>query len=316
MPKPLTSRATFVRLSALPRQLWPAANLFLERNGPRYGAALAFYTVFSLAPLLVVVTAGIAMLLGTEAAQQAINDYVLRILGPEEARILVGMLQNALTRLQGGGSAAWIALGSTLVGAGAAFLELKAALQSIWNVPPPPGSSLSALVLGRLGGLALALGIGFLLGVTLIAETAVHAVLRWLDHGQLGLDLALGLADLLLMNAFSAALFALLLARLAPVWVGWRQALPAALLITVLFAFGRYLIAAYLTQAGVASAYGAAGSLAAVLVWCYASAQIFLYGACVMYVQQAAREGRGSDGKPIARHSVADGRLHPADPES
>ncbi|MCK6375040.1 MAG: YihY/virulence factor BrkB family protein, partial [Zoogloea sp.] len=76
-----------------------------------------------------------------------------------------------------------------------------------------------------------------------------------------------------------------LLARLAPGGTRWRDAMPAALLITVLFAAGRYLIAAYLTHAGVASAYGAAGSLAAVLVWCYASAQIFLYGACVMYVQ-------------------------------
>jgi uncharacterized BrkB/YihY/UPF0761 family membrane protein len=92
-----------------------------------------------------------------------------------------------------------------------------------------------------------------------------------------GLDIAASLVDQVLMNAFSAAPFALLLARLAPGGTRWRD----ARLITVLFAAGRYLIAAYLTHAGVASA----GSLAAVLVSCYASAQIFLYGACVMYVQ-------------------------------
>lgn len=276
----------------LPVKLWPAARIFIERNGPRHGAALAFYTVFSLAPLLVVVTAGIALLLGTGAAQEAIQSYVERALGADEARITMTVLQSALMRLQGGGTAAWTALGSTVVGAGAAFLELRAALESLWQTPKPAGAGLRSLVLGRLNGLALALGIGFLLGVTLIAETALHAAVAWLDQGFVGLELAVGLADLVLMNLFSAALFALLLARLAPVRTTWREALPAAWVVTVLFALGRYLIAAYLTHAGVASAYGAAGSLAAVLVWCYASAQIFLYGACVMYMQHPAPAGR------------------------
>lgn len=294
MTPPSPARPARPSVRALPASLWPAGRIFIERNGPRHGAALAFYTVFSLAPLLVVVTAGIALLLGTGAAQEAIQTYVERALGADEARITMTVLHSALTRLQGGGTAAWAALGSTVVGAGAAFLELKAALESLWQTPKPPGAGLRALVLGRLNGLALALGIGFLLGVTLIAETALHAAVAWLDQGFVGMELAAGLADLVLVNLFSAALFALLLARLAPVRTAWREALPAALVVTALFAVGRYLIAAYLTHAGVTSAYGAAGSLAAVLVWCYASAQIFLYGACVMYVQHPAPTGQAA----------------------
>lgn len=273
------------RLATLPAALWPAAKVFVERDAPRHGAALAFYTVFSLAPLLVVITAGLAVLLGTATAQNAIGEYIQRVLGAEEAQVIATMTRNALERLQASGAAAWIAMGSTLLGASVTFLELKAALASIWNVRPDTRSATMALIAGRLNGLALALGVGFLLGVTLLAEAAMHAAVAWLGQDMPGLDIAAGFVDLTLMNAFSAALFALLLARLAPGQPRWLDALPAALVVTVLFAVGRYLIAAYLTHAGVASAYGAAGSLAAVLVWCYASAQIFLYGACVLYVQ-------------------------------
>lgn len=273
------------RLATLPAALWPAAKVFVERDAPRHGAALAFYTVFSLAPLLVVITAGIAVLLGTTTAQNAIGEYIQRMLGPEEALVIATMTRNALERLQASGAAAWLAMGSTLLGASVTFLELKAALASIWDVRPVARSATLALIIGRLNGLALALGVGFLLGVTLLAEAAMHAAVAWLGKDMPGLDIAAGLVDLTLMNAFSAALFALLLARLTPGRTRWLDALPAALVVTVLFAIGRYLIAAYLTHAGVASAYGAAGSLAAVLVWCYASAQIFLYGACVLYVQ-------------------------------
>ena len=268
--------------------LWPAAQLFIERNVPRHGAALAFYTVFSIAPLLVVVMAGIALLLGTAEAQVAIHDYLLRLLGPVETAAIMEITGRALARIQSAGLAAWIAVGTTLIGASATFLELQAALEAIWQQGPREGPALRRMLFSRLGGLALALGIGFLLAVTLIAEAAMHAAFAWFGEGIAGLGVLVGAVDLLLMNAFSAGLFALLLARLAPAGIGWRAALPAAMVITVLFTVGRYLIAAYLGQSGVASAYGAAGSLAAILMWIYWSAQIFLFGACVLFVQRGA----------------------------
>jgi membrane protein len=234
----------------------------------------------------VVVTAGIAVLLGTASAQNTIAEYLERVFGVEEARVIVAMMRHAVERLQSSGMAAWVAMGSTLLGASVTFLELKAALASIWGTRPASGSGAKEMITGRLNGLALALGIGFLLGVTMLAEAALRTAVAWVGEDLPGFDLMAGFINLFVVNAFSTILFATLLSGLAPDNIGWRDAIPAALVITVLFALGRYLIAAYLTHAGVTSAYGAASSLAAILVWCYASAQIFLYGACVMYVQR------------------------------
>ena len=276
------SPAGFRRLAA---GLMPAARLFLARSAPRHGAALAFYTMFSLAPLLVVITAGIALVLGTAEAQAAIYDYLLRMVGEDEAKVMKGLADAALARVSGPGLSALIAIGTTVVGASAVFLELQAALCAIWGAEATPTTA-KGLILSRLNGLGLALGIGFLLAVTMLVEAAVTAAIAWLGEGRAWLGILGGVSDLLLVNATSAVLFAVLLARLAPAkGIGWRAALPAAAVITALFAVGRYLIATYLARTGVASAYGAAGSLAAILVWIYWSAQIFLFGACVLRVQ-------------------------------
>mgnify|MGYP000887835223 FL=1 len=195
------------------------------------------------------------------------------------------LADSALARVRGPGLAAWIAVGTTVVGASAVFLELQAALYAIWAIEKIPTTA-RGLILGRLNGLGLALGIGFLLAVTMLVEAAVTAAIAWLGEGQAWLGVVGGLTDLVLVNATSAVLFSILLARLAPEkGIGWRAALPAAAVITALFAVGRYLIALYLASTGVASAYGAAGSLAAILVWIYWSAQIFLFGACILRVQ-------------------------------
>ena len=271
----------------LAASLLPAGKRFIQRDGPRYGAAVAFYTLFSLAPLLVVVTAGVALLLGTDEAHAAIYAYLERFFGESEARAMKSLADAALARVRGPGVAAWIAIGTTVVGASAVFLELQAALRRLWGAEERPGAGLRGLIVGRLTGFALALGVGFLLAVTLMAEAAMSAALAWFGEGQAWSAALAGAVDLLLVNAASAALFALLLARLAPQrGIRWRDALPAAAVTTGLFAVGRYLIALYLARTGVASAYGAAGSLAAILVWIYWSAQIFLYGACVLRVQQ------------------------------
>lgn len=285
LPKPPNETARHAGFSHLGASLLPAARLFLDRSAPRHGAALAFYTMFSLAPLLVVITAGIALVLGTSEAQAAIYDYLLRMVGENEARSMKALADSALARARGPGLAAWIAVGTTVVGASAVFLELQAALFAIWAVEKTPTTA-RGLILGRLNGLGLALGIGFLLAVTMLVEAAVTAAIAWLGEGQAWLGVIGGLSDLVFVNATSAVLFSILLARLAPEkGIGWRAALPAAAVITALFAVGRYLIAAYLASTGVASAYGAAGSLAAILVWIYWSAQIFLFGACILRVQ-------------------------------
>jgi membrane protein len=249
---------------------------------PWRGARL--YTIFSLAPLLVVVTAGIAVLLGTASAQNTIAEYLERVFGVEEARVIVAMMRHAVERLQSSGMAAWVAMGSTLLGASVTFLELKAALASIWGTRPASGSGAREMITGRLSGLALALGIGFLLGVTMLAEAALRTAVAWVGEDLPGFDLMAGFINLFVVNAFSTLLFATLLSGLAPDGIGWRDAIPAALVVTVLFALGRYLIAAYLTHAGVTS-YGAASSRRNPgVVLCLGPD--LLYGACVMYVQR------------------------------
>jgi membrane protein len=118
--------------------LLPAGKRFIQRDGPRYGAAVAFYTLFSLAPLLVVVTAGVALLLGTDEAHAAIYAYLERFFGESEAKAMKSLADAALARVSGPGIAAWIAIGTTVVGASAVFLELQAALRRLWGRKTAP----------------------------------------------------------------------------------------------------------------------------------------------------------------------------------
>ena len=134
---------------------------------------LCLYTIFSLAPLLVVVTAGTLVLLGTTSAQiRSPNTW--NGCSAWRRRVIVAMMRHAVERLQSSGMAAWVAMGSTLLGASVTFLELKAALASIWGTRPASGSRGQEMITGRLSGLALALGISFLLGVTMLAEAALR----------------------------------------------------------------------------------------------------------------------------------------------
>jgi membrane protein len=217
--------------------LLPAGKRFIQRDGPRYGAAVAFYTLFSLAPLLVVVTAGVALLLGTDEAHAAIYAYLERFFGESEAKAMKSLADAALARVSGPGIAAWIAIGTTVVGASAVFLELQAALRRLWGGRQPRRRPARADHRAP-HRLRAGPGVGFLLAVTLMAEAAMSAALAWFGEGQAWYG-AGRRVDLLLVNAASAALFALLLARLAPQkGIRWRDALPAAAVTTGLFAVG------------------------------------------------------------------------------
>jgi membrane protein len=156
-----------------------------------------------------------------------------------------GLADAALARVSGPGLSALIAIGTTVVGASAVFLECRR--PCLPSGGRSHATTAKGLILSRLSGLGLALGIGFLLAVTMLVEAAVTAAIAWLGEGQAWLGILGGVSDLLLVNATSAVLFAVLLARLAPAkGIGWRAALPAAAVITALFAVGRYLIATYL----------------------------------------------------------------------
>ena len=261
-------------------------------NAPRMGAALAYYTLFSLAPLLLVAIALAAFVFGREAAQGQIVGELQGLLGDTGARAVEEIVERS-RRPESGLLATVAALFTLLLGASGVFGELKRALNEVWNVPPPDGGVLR-LVRDRLASFAMVLAVGFLLLVSLLLSAALAAAdgaLHQLFPGSLAAVLQ-GLNDVLSLVTITA-LFALLFKFLPDTRIGWRDVWMGALLTSTLFTVGKLLIGLYLGRSSFGSAYGAAGSLVVVIVWVYYAAQVFLFGAELAHVY-ARRHGTRS----------------------
>ena len=251
---------------------------WLADKAPRLGAALSYYTVFSLAPVLVVVIAVASLVLGAEAAQGKIVDQLGGLLGEDGASVVQDMLRNA-DRTGGGVIATVIGIATLLIGATGVMVELQASLNTVWKVMPKPGQAIKTLIKSRVVALALVIAIGFLLLVSLALSAALAAVSGWLSNLLpewlvLAYVLNYGVSMFVI-----AAFFALLFKVLPDAKVAWRDVWIGALVTSALFHLGKFAIGLYLGQASVASSFGAAGSLAVLLVWIYYSAQIVLLGA-------------------------------------
>lgn len=269
---------------AAPRQAWlalrDAVSGFTAHDLPRHGAALAFTAVFSVAPLLVVATAVAGLLYDAEAARAALSEQLCAYVGPQGASAVEGLLARALP--SGGGLASTI-LGAltTLFGATTLFAQLKDSLDHVFG-QEPRHEGLWRLVCTRLLGLGMVLLVGALLLASLLAAAAVSVAGATLAP-RLGLstdalDAISGPMSLALAIAGFAALFKLLPARTLP----WPPVLAGAAVTALLFTAARAGVTLYLSRAGVASAYGAAGSLVAFLVWVYATMLVVLFGAEVV----------------------------------
>jgi membrane protein len=260
-----------------------------EDNAPRLGAALSYYTIFSLAPLLLIAIAIAGLVFGEDAARGRIVAEIGGVLGQRGAEAIQAMLENAGqpgARLV----AAVVGAVTLLLGASGAFNELRGALNQVWQAPPPPSRGLLGAVRERLASFAMVLVLGFLLLVSLIVSTAVTAVGTFAQGHLPG-----GLAVLNVVNAvFSFAvvtvLFAMIFKLLPDVKVAWRDVWVGALMTAALFAFGKWAVGLYLGKKAVGSAFGAAGSLVAILVWVYYAAQILFFGAELTQVY-ATRHG-------------------------
>jgi len=249
-----------------------------EDNAPRLGAALSYYTVFSLAPLLVLVIAVAAFFLGEEAAEGQIVEQLRGLLGTETASVVQTMLRSA-NRSDGGAIATAIGIATLLIGASGVMVELQAALDTVWKVIPKPDQPVKRLVRTRLIALGLVLSMGFLLLVSLVLSSVLSWLAGWLG-GVLPAWIALGFVlDYGLSIGVITLFFALIFKVLPDAKVSWRDVWIGALVTSLLFHVGKFAIGLYLGQASVASAFGAAGSLAVLLVWVYYSAQIVLLGA-------------------------------------
>ena len=234
---------------------------------PSMGAALSYYTLFSIAPLLLLVVAIAGLVFGEEAARGELFGQISGLVGPDGARAIEALLASANRPGAGAIAMATGTLG-LIAGASAVFGELQNALDRIWRAPArKQRSGWFALIRARLLSFGMILAVAFLLMVSLVMSAALAALGEWW-----ALDLA---ASFLL----TTAMFALIYKIIPRVRIRWSDVWAGAAVTAALFAVGKFLIGLYLGRAGISSAFGAAGALVAVMVWVYYSAQIFLLGA-------------------------------------
>ena len=255
-----------------------AATDWSHDRAPRLGAALAYYTVFSIVPLLLIIIAVIGLVFGEEAAQGAIMQQIAGLVGDQSASALKDMIRRA-DQPSTGVLSTVMAIGTLLVGASAFFGELQAALNTVWGLEPKEGRGIWGFIKSRFLSMATVLGTAFLLLVSLVLSTALSAVGAWFS-GVLPLpEFVLQSINLLLSFVVITGLFALIFKVLPDAHIAWRDVWVGAALTAALFTIGKFAIGLYLGKSNVGSAYGTAGSLVIVLVWVYYSAQILLYGA-------------------------------------
>ena len=274
---------------------------WLEDNAFRLGAALAYYTVFSLAPLLVIAIAIAGFVFGEEAARGRIVEQMQGLMGPEGAHAVQTML--AASRRSGTGIVATV-LGviTLLLGATGAFVELQGALNTVWDVPPRQGSGLRSMVRDRLLSFALVLGIAFLLLVSLVVSAGLSAVGAFFGGALPVPASVLQAANFVFSFAVITLLFATIFKFLPDLDIAWRDVWMGAGVTSLLFAAGKWLIGLYLGTSGIASTYGAAGSLVILLLWVYYSALILFLGA---EFTQVYAETYGSRPRAAAKAAAA-----------
>jgi membrane protein len=268
-----------------PRSLQGWANLgtkavysWLDDPAPTMGAAIAFYTVFSLAPILVMVIAVAGLAFGQKAAEGALFGELAELVGPESAGAVQGILKNA-SSTRSGIIATAVGIGTLLIAATAVFGELQSALNVIWKAPPVGSLGLWYLLKSRLLSLSIILVIGFLLFVSLVISAALAVFSDYLDRILPGLTIILQIVHPTFSFAFATVLFAMMFKILPDNPVEWQDVWLGAAVTALLFTVGKHLISLYIGSSNMASTYGAAGALIIVLVWVYYSAQIVLLGA-------------------------------------
>jgi membrane protein len=255
-----------------------ALKAWWDDDALRLGAALAYYTLFAIAPVLLVATAIAGLVFNTDAVRGEIVNQLDHLVGREGARAVQSLLDGATQRRAG---IVATAIGSVafLLAATGAFLELQAALNTVWRVKSNPGSHLKAFLIDRLRSFGLVVAIGFLLMVSLAATAALAAFSAWLSRHASSVPLVWSAAQVVVSIIGTTLLFALLYRVLPDVHLGWRDVTAGAFVTAVLFTIGQQLIGLYLGQNSMASSYGAAGSVMILLLWVYYSGQILLLGA-------------------------------------
>jgi membrane protein len=250
-----------------------------EDKAPRLGAALAYYAIFSLTPLLLIAIGFAGLVFGEQAVRGELALQLQQTVGEPTASAIEQLLKD--TQVTGGNSLATLTgLLLLLFGATGLFVQLQDALNTIWKVMPKPGRPLLGMLQDRLLSFLLVLIIAFLLLALLVVSAALAALHRFLPPGTLpGTTLAWQLVNGLLSVVISTLFFALIYKVLPDVRIAWRDVWIGSAATAILYTAGKYLLSLYLGLSGTTSAFGAAASLVVILLWVYYSAQIFLFGA-------------------------------------
>ena len=279
-----------MNLKALPDLLKRSFTDWSDDNCTRLGASLAFYTILSVSPLVVLVIAIVSLFLSRSTAQTELLNQVQSTIGSEGRAAVQSMLAGS-EKASAGILATLIGLATLLFGASSVFGELRSALNTIWDATPKQSSGVAAFLRERFFSFGMVLSVGFLLLASLLASTAL-AVLSKFAAQHLPIPApVLAVANFLVSFIGIAVLFALIFKYVPETKVEWADVRRGAVATALLFTIGKSLLGLYLGKASPGSAYGAAGSLVVLVIWVYYSAQIFYFGAEFTHIYSLFRHG-------------------------
>lgn len=275
---------------------------WVDDFAPSMGAAISYYTAFSIAPLLIIVIAVAGYFFGEEAVRGSLHSQISGLVGKDGASAVQGLISTAREPAEGV-IASGLSIVMLIVGATTVFAELQSALDRIWHVPEKARpNGLWGLLRARFLSFGLILGLAFLLTASLVVSAAVAATGKLFSAMLPGWEILLQGLNLALSLALEAAIFAMIFKLMPSIKIAWGDVWIGAAVTAVMFEIGKVFIALYVGKAGVSSTYAAAGSIAVLLIWVYYAAQIFLLGA--EFTKVYARES-GSHKLPAAQPEPA-----------
>ena len=268
-----------------------ASKVWLDRNAFQHAGALAFYTLFSLAPLTIILVAIIGMVYGEEAASGEIFAWIKDLLGNQAAAAVEEAVRRSRPA-EAGFLPTLLGISALLFGATTVFAQMQSSLNQFWDVRPrPERSGILAFVAVRLTSLGMVLILGFLLLISFAVTIAIAGMIEYAGHWFAVPPLLVSAVDLALSLLVTTAVFGMLFRILPDVRLQWSDVWRGALFTAILFVIGQYLITFYLTRVAPESTYGAAGALVLVLLWVYFSALILYFGTAMTKVAILHRDG-------------------------
>ncbi|MGE5413645.1 MAG: YihY/virulence factor BrkB family protein, partial [Syntrophomonadaceae bacterium] len=259
-------------------------HIWIERDAFTYSAALAFFALFSLGPVLVVFTEGAGMLFSPAAVRAQILGQFELLMGHDPARAVDAMLGRAVFQMHGL-VARVIGIATFVIGTTAVFVQLQDSLNKMWDVAPKPGPLLRTLVIKRVISFALLLALGFVLVVSLVLSTTLHALQSYAERHANFSSAVFETGNAIVSWLLVTVLFALLYRVLPDVEIPWRDVWAGALLTALLLSVGKWAIGFYIGRSAIALEYGAAGSMIVMLFWVYFASLLVLLGAVFTRVQ-------------------------------